>query len=202
MDRLPDKLESNGRVEVRVNGTVIGTRRIIDFVSSGGNVDDGGTDDKVSVDTSGFGGGASTNYWTFNGVTGFLGPDPAVVTPFTEFTVQTDDGSDIDLDGVSGDLNIGLNEDFNLQAARDVNMSAGVGAGAGDVNIDASTGTGPSSGNVNIRAGLIVSFNSDKIHFHGKAVATGPVGTIIGKVPIHDSSGTLIGYFPVYDTIT
>lgn len=59
-ERLPDKLESNGRVEVRVAGTRIGTRRIIDFVSGGGNLDDGGLNDKVTIDTSGFG-GAPTN---------------------------------------------------------------------------------------------------------------------------------------------
>lgn len=32
--------------------------------------------------------------------------------------------------------------------------------------------------------------------------ATGPVGTVVGKLAIHDAGGTLIGYLPVYGSIT
>jgi len=32
--------------------------------------------------------------------------------------------------------------------------------------------------------------------------ASGPVGTIVAKLPIHDAAGDLLGYLPVYDGIT
>lgn len=38
---LPDKLDQNACVEVRVNGTVVATRRIVDFVGDVSGTDDG-----------------------------------------------------------------------------------------------------------------------------------------------------------------
>lgn len=32
--------------------------------------------------------------------------------------------------------------------------------------------------------------------------ASGPVGTVVGKLPIYDGSGTLLGYLPIYGSIT
>lgn len=32
--------------------------------------------------------------------------------------------------------------------------------------------------------------------------ATGPAGTVVGKLAIRDGSGTLLGYLPIYDSIT
>ena len=32
--------------------------------------------------------------------------------------------------------------------------------------------------------------------------ATGPVGTVVGKLAIRNESGTIIGYFPIYNSIT
>ena len=36
----------------------------------------------------------------------------------------------------------------------------------------------------------------------GLVAATGPVGTIIGKLPVQNSTGSITGFIPVYDTIT
>lgn len=62
--RLPDKLDSNARVEVRVNGVVVGTRRIIDIVADASGEDDGVNDVVTITLASGGGGGdAGTNFW-------------------------------------------------------------------------------------------------------------------------------------------
>jgi hypothetical protein len=34
------------------------------------------------------------------------------------------------------------------------------------------------------------------------ASATGPVGSIVAKLPLYDETGTLVGYLPLYDAIT
>jgi len=34
------------------------------------------------------------------------------------------------------------------------------------------------------------------------ASATGPVGTIVAKLPLYDETGTIVGYLPLYDAIT
>lgn len=34
------------------------------------------------------------------------------------------------------------------------------------------------------------------------ASASGPVGTVVGKLAIYDGSGTLLGYLPIYNSIT
>lgn len=47
--KLPDKLDSNARVEVRLDGTTVGTRRIVDFVDTGATGTDDGTNDKVTL---------------------------------------------------------------------------------------------------------------------------------------------------------
>lgn len=56
MDRLADRLDSNARVELRTDGDVAGTRRIVDLTSDDGTVTfattDDGTNDVVTVDLS------------------------------------------------------------------------------------------------------------------------------------------------------
>lgn len=56
MDRLPDKLESNARVEVQTAGTKRGTRRVVNLTSSDSTVafttTDDGVNDKVTIDLS------------------------------------------------------------------------------------------------------------------------------------------------------
>jgi hypothetical protein len=51
-----------------------------------------------------------------------------------------------------------------------------------------------------------VTFSKDiivpqKIRVGNAATAAGPVGTIVKKIPVYDTSGTLLGYWPVYDAI-
>jgi hypothetical protein len=61
-ERLPDKLENNARVEIRINGVTVGTRRIVDFIDDSATMtgtDDGGLYDVVTL-TLPTGGGAST----------------------------------------------------------------------------------------------------------------------------------------------
>jgi hypothetical protein len=94
MERLPDKLDQNGRVEIRVDGTVVGTRRIVDFRTSGspGNSDDGGLNDKVTVDFSGFGGGGSHYEDLFGAgydATGAWVGGPTSIWSGNDFTVQS-----------------------------------------------------------------------------------------------------------------
>lgn len=48
-----------------------------------------------------------------------------------------------------------------------------------------------------------IMFQTTKVAFFGaESAATGPVGTVVGKVAVCNDNGTLIGYMPVYDTIT
>lgn len=44
--------------------------------------------------------------------------------------------------------------------------------------------------------------NSGHIHTNQRAAATGPVGTVTGKMPVYNTSGVLQGYVPIYDAIT
>lgn len=60
MDRLPDRMEQNARVEVRNDGTPVGTRRIIDFVGATSITDDGVNDIvTVTIPTDGTPSGAA-----------------------------------------------------------------------------------------------------------------------------------------------
>lgn len=42
----------------------------------------------------------------------------------------------------------------------------------------------------------------DNVRIGTQATASGPVGSIVKKVPIYDQAGTLLGYIPVYNSIT
>src|SRR5262245_33735148 len=61
MDRLPDQLESNARVEVQIDGETVGTRRAINFVGATGG-DDDGTNEVVTVNLSGEGEASGPTY--------------------------------------------------------------------------------------------------------------------------------------------
>jgi len=47
------------------------------------------------------------------------------------------------------------------------------------------------------RIGLTGQLGTDQI-----ASASGPVGTVVGKIPILDAAGDLAGYIPIYNSIT
>lgn len=127
--RLPDKLESNGRVEVRVNGTVIGTRRIIDLITTGGsgNADDGGLNDKVTIDLSGL---ASPNLWTDlnTDLQPVTQPRDFIVDPTRDYEANT--GNDFNWQGAN-DWNVTVTRDVNTSAGRDCNLY-----GANSLSID------------------------------------------------------------------
>lgn len=47
-----------------------------------------------------------------------------------------------------------------------------------------------------------VTFSNLNIATSQSASATGPVGTVVGKLPIYNEGGSLLGYLPIYNSIT
>jgi hypothetical protein len=48
----------------------------------------------------------------------------------------------------------------------------------------------------------VVVFSNIDLATTQSVSATGPVGTVVGKLPIKDATGTLLGYLPIYSSIT
>lgn len=73
----------------------------------------------------------------------------------------------------------------------------------GDV-LDAGNGTRVSVDDVaekiTLNAGALVAINGKLSNDRTASAST--LGTVTGKMPIHDSGGTVIGYVPLYDSIT
>lgn len=89
MERLPDKLDSNARVEVRVNGEVVGTRRIIDFLGEIVGVEDA-LNDKVTLTivSTDDEGNPIVSYWKVEDE--ILQPDVAQTGDITNAVLTTD----------------------------------------------------------------------------------------------------------------
>lgn len=100
------------------------------------------------------------------------------------------------LQSVNDEVDIVAQTDIRLNAPGSIVMtpSSDVTVITGTVNIS----TGP--GGINLNPATVVSI--DRVSFNEEVAAVGPVGAIVGKVPIRDNAGTLIGYFPVYNAIT
>jgi hypothetical protein len=109
---------------------------------------------------------------------------------------------------VAGSLAIDTGESFTVSAA-----------GAGGLRLNANaigvvldmSGTAAALGDVdenNSGVALIADDNLGQVSVRGKfgtnqnASASGPVGTVVAKLPIHNLAGTLVGYIPIYDSIT
>lgn len=113
MDRLPDKLESNARIEWRAGGVTVGTRRIVDFISDGvtvSGVDDGGLDDKVTLTLTGT---PSDPLWEF--VDGDFHPTTSDVS----FTVDIGSGESTFTMNDSGQVSLFGNEWVIVQGANE-----------------------------------------------------------------------------------
>lgn len=173
--RLPDKMEQNARVEVRKDGTTIGTRRIIDFLSSGSDADDS-VNDIVSVVMSGGG----SDFWEVSSVPGtgdadtlhpiathawvdIYGTQVFIQTPTsaapgsagqwsaiyvgdTDIVLEGGTGTTLGTDFSDIDLDV-ASGDLNILFVRDVNVEGG-----GDINIAADGTASGRSGDVNILA--------------------------------------------------
>lgn len=56
--------------------------------------------------------------------------------------------------------------------------------------------------NTSVSVGQTLIAHGGKLGTDQAASASGPVGTVVKKIPIYDNSATLLGYVPVYDAIT
>lgn len=99
-----------------------------------------------------------------------------------------------------GNLDTGVSPFIAVDLANDSVAISGIGVGG--VTIGDIQGAGNSGVlAVNDNDG-VVAFSNIDIGTTQVVSASGPVGTVVGKLPIKDAGGTLLGYLPIYNAIT